>query len=91
MKKIKEKTVPHSNFDIYLFGSVLVSKFPNDIDLLIIYEDKQSARTMLEIKGLLKRNFKDFDSKKLHISLATKNELVETNFLDKITYKKIEL
>lgn len=27
-------------FDIYLFGSILTSDYPNDIDLLIIYNKK---------------------------------------------------
>lgn len=90
MKKIKEKTVPHSNFDIYLFGSVLKSDVPNDIDLLIIYDKQHNINEMLEFKRLLMKTFKDFDSRKLHITMATINEIYETNFLRKITYKQIE-
>lgn len=91
VKKIKKKTVPHSNFDIYLFGSVLNSEFPNDIDLLIVYEKQHITTEMLEFKSHLMMTFKDFDSRKLHISMATLNEIYETNFLKKITYTKIEL
>src|SRR5882724_5692501 len=32
--------------DCFLFGSILKEKFPNDVDLLIVYNDESQLRTV---------------------------------------------
>lgn len=92
MRKIKEIIVPYSNLEIYLFGSILKKHSPNDIDLLVIYDDPSLIDEMIVFKRQLEKKFNEFFFIKLHISMATKFEIDEINFLKKINYYlKIEL
>lgn len=91
MKKIKKITIPHSNLRVYLFGSVLHSSHPNDVDLLIQYDNLTSPKTMLKFRKDLKSYYAVNHYVHLHISLLTDFELQETNFLSKVEYLEIEL
>lgn len=87
MKKIKKIIVPYSKIKLYLFGSVLHDSKPNDIDLLIQYNNSTSSEDMLNFRSTLK-SYYDLN---LHISLLKDDELEETKFLSKIKYLEIKL
>ena len=87
MRKTKKIIAPYSKLKLYLFGSILYDTKPNDIDLLIQYNNSTSSEDMLKFRNTLKSYYE----LNLHISLLNDDELEETKFLSKIKYLKIEL
>jgi len=74
---------------VYIFGSIISNKHPNDIDLLLIYEsyseiiqtDKNTISIFLEKLSKLP----------IDITILSEEELTETKFLDKIGSAYIRL
>ncbi|MGQ8813478.1 DUF6932 family protein [Bacillus anthracis] len=91
VREIKKIIVPHSSLRVYLFGSVLHSPNPNDVDLLIQYNKSIIPKDILKLKNALKRYYKMYHNIDLHISLLTDDELRETKFLGRIRYIEIKL
>ena len=91
-KKIFDLKNIFSFFDeVYLFGSVLVSNAPNDIDILLIYQiySPQVQSELTKVSKLI--NQKLNDEFFLDFTVLSKNELVETQFLVKTPhYLKIK-
>lgn len=85
---MRATVIPYSKLRVYLFGSMLSSPTPNDIDLLIQYDNSTSHEDMLQFRVALR---KKYDPLNLHVSLLQEKELHETNFLNKIQYIKIEI
>lgn len=77
------------SFEIYLFGSAVYSRTPNDIDILLVY-DKQSLRSVLAGKKKIKELLSPkFDGLPIHFTTLSRKELKQTRFLNKIFYKKV--
>ncbi|MDD4505369.1 MAG: nucleotidyltransferase domain-containing protein [Sulfurospirillaceae bacterium] len=69
--------------EVYIFGSVVKnSKFPNDIDLLLVYrsysEEIEGKKNMIDqfLKSLLQLE--------IDITVLSEKELEQTNFLEKL-------
>lgn len=87
MRKTRKIIVPYSKLKLYLFGSILYDPKPNDIDLLIQYNNSTSSNDMLKFRNALKSYY----NLNLHITLLKDDELKETKFLSKIKYFEIKL
>lgn len=90
MNKIVSAISKHINMfelftEVYIFGSVITnSKFPNDIDLLLVY-DKYSNKIQYEKDNIYLSLEKLFN---LHIDLTilSEEELKQTGFLEKVGF-----
>lgn len=73
----------------YLFGSCLINKHPNDIDILLIYDkySKDIASQKIVIELLLGNILK----MPIDITMLSNQELEQTKFLQKIEPKYILL
>ncbi|WP_342515556.1 hypothetical protein [Sutcliffiella sp. FSL R7-0096] len=82
MNNLKKENVLYSNLDFYLFGSLLYSNSPNDIDLIIVYnKDEISIQDILLLrKNLYCTFFYEFNIT-LDITLLTKQEEKSLNFI----------
>lgn len=70
--------------EVYIFGSVVKnSKFPNDIDLLLVYE-KYTVEIENE-KNTIYEFLKTLFKLEIDMTLLSVNELIETRFLEKIS------
>ena len=76
--------------EVYLFGSILYSDLPNDVDVLLIYEDwklPQIHRGKKEVAKVLSKPFNDLP---LDFTTLSYTELAETNFLEKVMYRRLK-
>ncbi|WP_218971553.1 hypothetical protein [Neobacillus soli] len=90
MNNLKKKNVLYSNLDFYLFGSLLYSNSPNDIDLIIVYnKDEISIQDILLLRKNLYCSFFYEFKITLDITLLTKQEEKSLNFIQ--TEKAIPL
>lgn len=90
MNNLKKKNVLYSNLDFYLFGSLLYSNSPNDIDLIIVYnKDEISIQDILLLRRNLYYSFFYEFKITLDITLLTKQEEKSLNFIQ--TEKAIPL
>ena len=67
---------------VYLFGSILTSCHPNDIDVLLIYKStnlQQAKIEKIKLRDILSDSFSNFD-----FVLLNQEELKQTKFLKKI-------
>ena len=75
---------------VYVFGSVLTSQSPNDIDILLVYDDErlcevEAARTRLEME--LQDKLGDAE---IHFTTLNRNEMQHTSFLELVHYVKLK-
>jgi hypothetical protein len=90
VNNLKKKNVLYSNLDFYLFGSLLYSNSPNDIDLIIVYnKDEISIQDILLLRKNLYCSFFYKFKTTLDIILLTKQEEKSLNFIQ--TEKAIPL
>lgn len=90
VKRIKEEIKMHSDFNIFLFGSIITSDSPNDIDLLIIYNSRKiTIKEILEYRVKLKLAYYETYNIILDITLLSLIENMEVNFLSRIEYIQI--
>lgn len=76
--------------EVYLFGSSLNSnKYPNDIDLLLIYEEY--SHKVLDEKEKISENLENLFKKHIDLTILSKTELYETKFLERLNtpYRRI--
>ena len=64
-----------SEIECYLFGSILNSKFFNDIDILIIYKNRNQITHLKKLLAELSKTYP------LHILYLTKDEENQFNFI----------
>lgn len=84
------KNALYSNLDFYLFGSILYSNLPNDIDLIIVYNKGEiSIQDILLLRKYLYCSFFNEFKITLDITLLTKQEEKSLNFVQ--TEKAIPL
>ena len=75
---------------VYVFGSALSSQSPNDIDILLVYDEKrlcevEASRTRLEIE--LRDRFGDTE---FHFTTLNRNEMQQTGFLELVRHEKLK-
>lgn len=82
----------YSIFDaIYLFGSSLYSTQPNDIDILLIYEDGKRVEDVCSARiKLIDTLSAAFCGMDVHCVTLSEAELKKTRFLDKVKSEKIK-
>lgn len=75
---------------VYIFGSFITSKYPNDIDILLIYESIALPQSKIELKKLEDVLSSKFDQLEFDFLLLNESELEQTQFLSKVQYKQIK-
>lgn len=77
--------------DIYLFGSVLVKKSPNDIDILLLYNSQDNhVRDIIERKNCSINKLTQFISLDIDCVVMSYLEYEKYNFIENtLIYKKI--
>lgn len=82
MNNLIKKNVLYSNLDFYLFGSLLYSNTPNDIDIIIVYnKDQISIQDILLLRRNLYSSFYNKFKITLDITLLTEEEEKSLNFI----------
>lgn len=91
MNKIKKEINLHSDFKVFIFGSVLKTSLYNDIDILILYNNQTITITkLLQFRNSIKVFYYNQYNLILDISLLSYFENAEMNFLSKIEYIEIK-
>ena len=76
--------------EIYVFGSALWSQSPNDIDILLVYDDAKFCEVEAEraqLEAELRDKIGDID---FHFTTLSRTELQYTDFLSLVRYKKLK-
>lgn len=82
VKNLKKENVLYANLGFYIFGSVLYSTSPNDIDMIIVYKkDQISISEILHLRSELSCSFFNEHKIALDISLLTEEEEKSLNFI----------
>ena len=94
MNKIVDLVLVHRHIftifsKVYLFGSCLNNDYPNDIDILLIY-DKYS-RDIESQKMIIELCLNSILRLPVDMTIMSKKELEQTKFLEKIQPKYIKL
>lgn len=88
--RIKDKIDLFDSFEhIYIFGSILIKKDPNDIDVLLIYSD-YSDKLLSEFK-LIKNAYQTLCETPFNFTVLSSNEEQELNFLKKIDSQLLKI
>lgn len=78
-----------SFINVYLFGSVLSENcIPNDLDILLVYED--DATKVLDRISDIKMIFEKEIGLTVDMTVLSKAEVIETDFLERINYLKVK-
>lgn len=87
----KKLTWEFDNVDVYQFGSSLYSEIPNDIDVLIVYDDKSRNEILKLIcfRKDLKFRLEELLGLPGDIILLSSSEEAQLCYLEQIDYKKI--
>ena len=75
--------------EVYLFGSALSKPCPDDIDLILVYDDKPIS-TIEDSRVAVNREVFDYFSVDAHLVVLSETEKHQTKFLDLVGYKKIK-
>lgn len=86
----KENSIFNFWEEIYIFGSILTSLQPNDIDILLVYKYENLPQTKIEIEKLRNILSDKFDILDLDFLVLSDLELEQTQFLNKVHYEKIK-
>ena len=87
---IKLEIKPKEHIDHYLFGSVLYSDSPSDVDIAIIYDKKFiSAQEAIQYRHELIENLSEVTQLKIDTILLSKEEEIETEFLSNAKHQLI--
>ncbi|ARU48582.1 nucleotidyltransferase domain-containing protein [Sulfurospirillum diekertiae] len=71
--------------EVYIFGSIVKnSEFPNDIDLLLVYEEY--TKEIENEKNIIDEFLATLFKLEIDITLLSEKELMQTNFLEKISF-----
>lgn len=74
---------------VFLFGSFLRQKFPNDIDLLIVYDDSDcNINYQIDELSLLVESVSMYS---VDVTALSENELKETSFLERLNNNFIKI
>ena len=83
---IKLSIPPQKHFDHYLFGSILYSENPSDIDIAIIYDKKFIS---LQDAIHYRHKLSEFTPLEIDTILLSKEEEIEVEFLSNAKHLKI--
>ncbi len=75
--------------EVYLFGSFLTKNDPNDIDILVIYDDSECSIAM-QLNDLEKL-VENISSYPVDMTALSVDEKKETLFLDKLNFKYLRI
>ena len=70
---------------VYIFGSSINNKHPNDIDLLLIYQDYKDV--LQNEKNDISKFLEKLLKLPIDITMLSERELKDTEFLEKLTFK----
>ena len=70
---------------VYIFGSSINSKYPNDIDLLLIY--KSYSNVIQQEKNTISSFFEELSGLPIDITILSEEEVEETKFLERLSFK----
>lgn len=77
--------------EVYLFGSALHLPHPNDIDLILVYEDTADiGQVRTETKRVSDALSLAFPGIPPHLTVFSVSELQQTRFLEQISYRRIK-
>ena len=72
--------------DAYVFGSALVRDYPNDIDILLIYDERKLRDVRVEKARLATILGQVLPDCVFDFTTLSKGELVHTNFLERVRF-----
>lgn len=75
---------------VFLFGSALCADNPNDIDILLVYEEANLEQVNIEKKRIERVLASKLPNYALDFTVLSKSELEQTNFLMKVPHRKIK-
>ena len=88
-------TSPKETFDcfdqVFLFGSSLRSDAPNDIDLLLVYECATPEQVKSAKDKMAHTLPTDLRGYNLDLTILSKTELEQTEFLTKVDHLRIKI
>lgn len=89
-KLIRGNPILFSAFiDVYLFGSVLSENcIPNDLDILLVYEG--DVTRVLERVSDIRIIFEKEIGLIVDMTVLSREEVIETDFLERINYLKVK-
>ncbi len=86
--KKKQSSFPNCR-EVYLFGSFLTKNNPNDIDVLVVYDDSECDVTV-QLDGIEKL-IENISLYPVDMTALSVDEMNETFFLEKINFKYIRI
>ena len=75
---------------VFLFGSSLWTDVPNDIDILLVYEEASPKHVNFEKRRVEQALMYKFADYALDFTTLSKSELQQTQFLMKVPHQKIK-
>lgn len=85
--EVKFEIQPREHISRYLFGSVVYSDTPSDIDVAIIYDKRYvSVKDAIEYRHALEEDMARLNSKKIDTILLSSEEETEVAFLANAKY-----
>ncbi len=78
------------DIEIYFFGSIFIKNNPNDIDVLLIFEELPQFEELERIKLYLYKYFGNYFEIPIHLTVFSKDEEQELSFLNKSKAKRFK-
>lgn len=85
----KNRSIFPDYVEIYVFGSFLTKDYPNDIDILVIYDDFDHGVT--ERLDKLMRLVESVSNYPADVTALTRDEIKEIKFLDRLNQNFIKV
>ena len=76
--------------EVYVLGSALWSQSPNDIDILLVYNDARLWEVEAERARLEAELWDKFGDVEFHFTTLTRTEMQHTDFLRLVRNKKLK-
>ena len=75
---------------VYVFGSFLWSDTPGDLDILLVYESDKLPLVQSAEAHIVDKLSRRLCGLPIHLTTLSQSELVDTDFLNKISYVRIK-
>ena len=86
---LREHLYLFSFFDeVYIFGSAISKDDPNDVDVLLVYDEQRLENLRIAKVRLATSLGQLLPSSAFHFTTLSNTELVQTNFLDRVNALK---
>ena len=76
--------------EAFLFGSALYNATPNDIDIVLVYEDAKLPQVQYQLSILADLLTPHLGEYGLDFTTLSASELLSTDFLNKVQYRRIK-